>query len=293
MPSSRTRRPENVAGDLFVDDSCIDCDTCRWMAPATFDRAGAMSRVHSQPADDASRHEALKALVSCPTGSIRSEQRLAELPEAMAALPAALEGPVFHCGWAAEASFGAASWLVQRETGNVLVDSPRYTPQLAKRLEELGGVHTLFLTHKDDVADHARFAEHFGARRVLHAADVVPGTEDVEIMLEGEDDVALADDLLVIPTPGHTEGSLCLLVGDRFLFSGDHVYWNDDHQALRTTRAYCQFDWDVQRASVERLASHRFRWILPGHGRKVALPPADMRQALLACAEWMGGVRPR
>src|SRR5205807_1309544 len=36
------RRPENAAGDLFVDSSCIDCDTCRWMAPATFARAGRM-----------------------------------------------------------------------------------------------------------------------------------------------------------------------------------------------------------------------------------------------------------
>ena len=33
----RDRRPENVPGDLFVDHTCIDCDTCRWMAPGVFD----------------------------------------------------------------------------------------------------------------------------------------------------------------------------------------------------------------------------------------------------------------
>src|SRR5512138_981203 len=28
--------PENAPGDLFVDDTCIACDTCRRLAPATF-----------------------------------------------------------------------------------------------------------------------------------------------------------------------------------------------------------------------------------------------------------------
>ncbi len=40
------------------------------------------------------------------------------------------------------------------QTGNILVDSPRFNPILAKRIEELGGVRHIFLTHKDDVGDH-------------------------------------------------------------------------------------------------------------------------------------------
>ena len=28
--------PQNVTGDFFVDDTCIDCDTCRQIAPETF-----------------------------------------------------------------------------------------------------------------------------------------------------------------------------------------------------------------------------------------------------------------
>jgi ferredoxin len=35
--ADRTRRlPQNIAGDFFVDDSRIDCDTCRQIAPAHF-----------------------------------------------------------------------------------------------------------------------------------------------------------------------------------------------------------------------------------------------------------------
>ncbi|MCD9644339.1 hypothetical protein HAX54_032525 [Datura stramonium] len=35
IASLRARRPQNVSGDFFVDHTCIDCDTCRWMAPVT------------------------------------------------------------------------------------------------------------------------------------------------------------------------------------------------------------------------------------------------------------------
>ncbi|KAL8129657.1 hypothetical protein V2J09_018812 [Rumex salicifolius] len=29
----RKSRPQNVAGEFYVDHTCINCDTCRWMAP--------------------------------------------------------------------------------------------------------------------------------------------------------------------------------------------------------------------------------------------------------------------
>jgi hypothetical protein len=37
---------------------------------------------------------------------------------------------------------------------NVLIDSPRAASPLLKRLEALGGVSKLFLTHRDDVLDY-------------------------------------------------------------------------------------------------------------------------------------------
>ena len=56
---------------------------------------------------------------------------------------------------------------------------------MADRLEAMGGVHAIFLTHRDDVADHSRWAARFGAPRVMHADDVGPRTKDVELKLEG------------------------------------------------------------------------------------------------------------
>ena len=63
----RAPRPENSPGPFFVDHTCIDCDTCRWMAPATFASVGDMSAVVRQPQSAAERQAAMQALLSCPT----------------------------------------------------------------------------------------------------------------------------------------------------------------------------------------------------------------------------------
>ena len=70
MADPRRRLSTNVAGDFFVDESCIDCDACRWIAPATFDEDGGHSRVHRQPATPDEVHCAELAVIACPTGSI-------------------------------------------------------------------------------------------------------------------------------------------------------------------------------------------------------------------------------
>lgn len=284
------RLATNVAGEFFVDASCIDCDTCRWMAPEVFDRAEEQARVHHQPRGAEEARAAERALLACPTGSIRTESKR-DLAAARASFPLAIEGEVHHCGYHSEASFGAASYLIVRPPergGNVLVDSPRWNRALVGRLEELGGVRTLFLTHVDDVAEHARFAAHFGCERVMHAADAVPG---VERRIEGDEPVALDPELRVIPTPGHTAGSACLLYRDTFLFSGDHLAWSESRGHLYAFRSATWFDWDVQVRSMQRLARERFEWVLPGHGRRARVPAAEMGAAMARCVEWMKRAR--
>lgn len=55
--------------------------------------------------------------------------------------------------------------------GNILVDVPRWTPLLAQRLQQLGGVRWIFLTHRDDVGDHQAWAEATGAARIIHRSE--------------------------------------------------------------------------------------------------------------------------
>jgi glyoxylase-like metal-dependent hydrolase (beta-lactamase superfamily II) len=222
-------------------------------------------------------------------GAIGTLEKHPRAAAAARAFPEPLDAAagIHACGYAAESSFGAAAWLAVRAGGNVLVDSPRFSRPLAARLRALGGARFLFLTHRDDVADHARWREALGCERILHARDVTSGTRGVERVLEGDLPVPLADDLVAIPVPGHTAGSTALLLRETFLFTGDHL-WGDAAGRLGASRSVCWWDWGAQTASMERLGAHRFSWVLPGHGRPWRAGSAeDARREVLALAAAM------
>src|SRR6267378_2282103 len=186
------RLPDNADGEFYVDRSCIDCDTCTRIAPGVFAAADDHSFVARQPRGSPESLRALMALVSCPTASIGTVSR-ADAGPAVAAFPEPVTEEVFFLGFTAEDSFGAWSYLVRRPGGNVVIDSPRAAAPLMRRLEEMGGVRFMFLTHRDDVADHEAFRRRFGCERILHADDVAAGTRGVEHRLSGGDPVRLAD----------------------------------------------------------------------------------------------------
>jgi len=278
------RLSENAEGEFFVDRSCIDCETCRQLAPRVFRRDGGagQSVVGAQPATARDRHRALMALVACPTASIGSLTKR-DPRTAARAFPQEIADGVHYCGYASASSYGASSYLIRRAGGNVLVDSPRAAPALLDRIRALGGVRFLFLTHRDDVADHAKLQRAFGCQRILHAADVDHGTAGVERRLTGSAALALDDDLLAIPVPGHTRGSTALLYRDRFLFSGDHLWADEDTGRLAMGRGVCWYSWSEQRRSLQRLLDHSFEWVLPGPGRRFhAASTAAMHAAVEA-----------
>lgn len=290
MADARRSLPDNVPGDFFVDDTCIDCDTCRAIAPATFRDHGGQSSVGRQPQNPRERHAALKALVACPTASIGTRAEAPDVAAAAAAYPEPIDGEVYFCGFTSEKTFGGWSYLIVRPPergGNVLIDSPRFTQPLVRRLRELGGVRTMVLTHRDDVGDHRAFRREFGCARVMHGADGAAGL-GVERALDGADPLRLDADLIVIPTPGHTRGHLVSLYANRFLFTGDHLAWSPEDQALRAFRDVCWYSWAEQTASMRRLLDYRFEWVLPGHGRMHHTAQETMHTQLQECVEWMG-----
>ncbi len=268
--------PDNLPGAFFVDRTCIDCGTCYQFAPETFAADGDHARVQAQPAEPITRMRASMALVACPVGSIGTDDKT-DLPAAAMAFPDPLAEEVSFCGYTSEKSFGAWSYLIRRPAGNVLVDSPRAAEPLLKRLEELGGISMLVLSHQDDVADHAAFRSRFGCERIMHQRD---GVQGLERLIEGDESVPLAEDLLLIPTPGHTAGSVCLLYRE-FLFTGDHLWWNPVKGRLSASRAFNWHSWEQQLASLEKLLAFDFSWVLPGHGNTHhADSPAAMRAEL-------------
>ena len=262
------RLPENVAGDFYVDASCIDCDACRQIAPASFRDHGGQSSVYQQPRNPGEIHRALMALVSCPTASIGTMSRRSAR-SGVQAFPLHVVDDVHFCGFTSESSFGAWAYLIARPDergGNVLVDSPRFNNPLVKRIEEMGGVRLMFLSHRDDVADHAKFAAHFRCPRIMHEAESATA-RGIERVITGTDPVRIDNELQIIPTPGHTRGHQVLLYREKVLFTGDHLAWSPERQTLTAFRDVCWYSWAEQTRSMEELLAYPFEWVLPGHGR--------------------------
>lgn len=288
MANPKLRLKENVEGAFFVDETCIDCDTCRQLAPASFRDHGGQSSVYRQPATDEETRRALMALVACPSGSIGAGERL-NAKTGVNAFPFLIAENVYYCGFNSEKSFGAWSYLIVRppeKGGNVLIDSPRFASPLVRRIEKMGGVRQMFLTHRDDVADHRAFREKFGVERIMHAADGAKNL-GVERVVEGEEAFKLDDELTVIPVAGHTRGSQVLLYKNKFLFTGDHLAWSPRRNSLTAFRSVAWYSWKEQTRSMQKLLEYDFEWVLPGHGRIAQRPKQEMREHLIDCIEWM------
>ena len=288
MASLQQRLQENVPGDFFVDSTCIDCDTCSQLAPDIFRDHGDQCSVHRQPETDDEIRLAMMALVACPTGSIGATQRH-DAHIGIDAFPLPLDENVYFCGFTSESSFGAWSYLIVRppgEGGNVLIDSPRFASQLIKRIEALGGVDQMLLTHKDDVADHELFRQRFNCRRLMHADDGAARL-GVEQVIRGEEPVQLDDELLVIPVPGHTRGHVVYLYKNKFLFTGDHLAWSPVSQTLTAFRSVAWYSWPEQTRSMQKLLSYQFEWVLPGHGDMHHDSAENMHHHLERCISWM------
>lgn len=279
MADPKKRLDTNSQGNFFVDATCINCDTCRQLAPRSFKEVGEFSAVTTQPVSDDGLHQAYQALLACPVGSIGTQRSdKMRLKEAMSSFPLLLEGGVYYCGFNSEKSFGANSYFVQHPAGNWLIDSPRYIKHLVDAFERMGGLRYVFLTHEDDVADAAKYANRFGATRIIHRADaeVMP---DAEWIVDGVETIDLAPQFQLIPVPGHTPGSCALLYNDRFLFTGDHLWWDPETVSLDAPR---RLVWRSRALvhSIRKLVDYRFEWVLAGHGDRIKLSPEEIREQL-------------
>jgi glyoxylase-like metal-dependent hydrolase (beta-lactamase superfamily II) len=257
------------------------------MAPEVFTQAGEQSAVYQQPTNETAEMRSLAALLSCPTSSIGTVEKPKNIKEVQQHLPALVTQNVYHCGYHSEKSYGAASYLIVRPEGNILVDSPRFVPPLVKNIEAMGGIRYLYLTHRDDVADHQKYRDHFECDRILHADEINADTRSVEIQLSGSEPHQIADDLLIIPVPGHTKGHTVLLYNHKFLFSGDHLAWSESLHHLIGFHNLCWYSWTEQIKSMQNLANYDFEWVLPGHGRRYNADRETMRNQMQQCIAWM------
>ncbi len=69
--------------------------------------------------------------------SIHARQQSDEVRAVVDGMPIPIENcpNVYHCGFSSKDSFGSTSYLIVRESGNVLVDSPRFDKHLLKQIQ--------------------------------------------------------------------------------------------------------------------------------------------------------------
>ena len=284
MADRNKRLDSNVSGNFYVDATCINCDTCRQLAPLSFEEVGDYSAVTRQPEHDQHIVQAYQALLSCPVGCIGTEQSdKVQLQTAMASFPLVIEDSVSYCGFNSEKSYGANSFFIEHPDGNWLIDSPRYIKHLVEAFEQRGGIAQIFLTHKDDVADADKYAAHFGAKRIIHRADA-DAAPTAEWVVDGEATIRVGSEFQYIPVPGHTAGSMALLYRERFLFTGDHLWWNPHTQSLAAPTSLVWRKWALIE-SLQKLLEYPFEWILAGHGDRVRFSRVEMQAHLQALVE--------
>ena len=255
--------PANENGPWFVDTRCIRCDAARHWAPELIgaDEQG-RSFVARQPERPDEEAQLWRAAVACPTQSIATiEARRPPEP----AFPYQLTAGVYALGHNARSSFGAHSYLMVRPDGNLMTDSPRFARDLAGRIEDLGGLRAVLLTHRDDVADADRWADRFGADVWIHEADA-DAAPYATVILTGSEPVSVAPGVVAVPAPGHTAGHVVFHADDSRLFTGDALHWNHRRGELDVFGEQTFQSWDILADTMDRLAGLPVEWVFAGHG---------------------------
>lgn len=123
------------------------------------------------------------------------------------------------------------AYFLERPSGNVLFYNTGDEGDL-RHMTDRGGIAWQLLTHRDEAGpSQAWIRDRFGCKLccgVIEAPFVTKhGKPDLEL---GADDRRI-EDIEIIHTPGHTDGSICYFYnsphGRSYLFSGDTIFqWN-------------------------------------------------------------------
>ena len=119
------------------------------------------------------------------------------------------------------------AYLLKRDTGNILFYSSGLRDEY-QPMKELGGIAHQYLSHRDEAGPAlAEIKQLFGSRLWCHRLEEpsISKFAPVDNLFDKREVVNAVE---VIPTPGHTDGSVCFLVrsahGKTYLFTGDTIY---------------------------------------------------------------------
>ena len=285
MANLAKKLSNNCSSSFFVDNTCIDCGTCYWVAPETFKRDGRQSTVYFDPQTSEQIDLAHVAKYCCPTNSIGYVGNHPSPPP----FPRNLDENIFHLGFHDRKSFGATSYLIKAEDGNIMIDSPRFVRELANRINANGGVKKQLLTHQDDVADSHLYKDEFDSIIYFPSDDKAPARLSVDEELDSsQEEIQITPDLLAISVPGHTKGHFCFLYKEKFLFTGDHICYSKHLNHLYAFVNHCWHSKELLLNSVKKLRNYNFSYVLPGHGSPYRFDtPQIAKDSLNKGISWM------
>ncbi|MGI9622036.1 MAG: MBL fold metallo-hydrolase [Acidimicrobiales bacterium] len=92
--------------------------------------------------------------------------------------------------------------------------------------------------------------------------DAAPYATDITVA-----DQAVDDGVMSIVIPGHTKGHVAYHVDERFLFTGDALFWNHRRHELDVTPKQTWYSWEALADSMDSIAHLSVDWVFPGHGK--------------------------
>jgi len=128
---------------------------------------------------------------------------------------------------------GCLGYLLVSEGEALIIDPPLQAESFLRAMEDAGARLTGVVdthVHADYVSGGASLSQRFGVPYHLHPADAVypydgtPGRIEFHPVSDGEAIPFGDTGLTVVHTPGHTEGSVTLLLDNRVAFTGDFLF---------------------------------------------------------------------
>ncbi len=165
-------------------------------------------------------------------------------------------------------TLGGTSYFILENTGNILIDCPRWDQQTQDFLQEHGGVRWLFITHRGGMGKSVKFLQSSLNSTVVIQEQEAYLLPDVRVT-SFRDEILLSQAIKGIWTPGHSPGSSCVYWNHHggVLFTGRHLL--PDHSGhLTPLRLAKTFHWLRQLKSVEmlrdRMTPETLTYICPG-----------------------------
>jgi glyoxylase-like metal-dependent hydrolase (beta-lactamase superfamily II) len=117
-----------------------------------------------------------------------------------------------------------------RDTGNILFYSSGLHEEY-EHIQKLGGITHQYLSHSDEAGPAlAEIRKIFGSKLCCHRLEEPAVSKAAPVDYRFDKRETMPGNVEVIPTPGHTPGSVCFLVesadGKTYLFTGDTLFLN-------------------------------------------------------------------